>query len=210
MIRMMTKRPPESKPHDLSLAEIRTKERSLTAMDLALAEEDGRIYRARQAGAPPPPLYTDHDRAIREIAAELMNGAAPADILLPPAVSREDQIHRQRGAIKMALSRFAKLAEDAAWNEAEGWVEANAREWAALCAQIVLCATRLAALEEKARTVLEDGTRGQNVRGLAMVQHIGSGQSLLGVGDPLREMREAALAENVVTKSEIKGAENVG
>ena len=37
---------------------------------------------------------------------------------------------------------------------------------------------------------------------------IGSGLSLLGVGDPLREMRSAALSEKIVSEAEIRKAQN--
>lgn len=38
---------------------------------------------------------------------------------------------------------------------------------------------------------------------------IGSGLSLLGIGDPLQELRTGALKEGIVTNSELKKAQNV-
>ena len=42
-----------------------------------------------------------------------------------------------------------------------------------------------------------------------MIGHLDR-NSFLGVGDPVREMRTAALAENIVTESDIRKAQNVG
>ncbi len=81
-------------------------------------------------------------------------------------------------------------------------------QWRELCKQIVLAAVRLASLEERAREMLRP-IDGQWLQGLAMGTSIGSGLSLLGVGDPLQELRTDALKHGVVTNSEIKKAQNV-
>lgn len=96
--------------------------------------------------------------------------------------------------------------ETARYAEAEKWVAANSKDWCALCREIVLGAERLAALEESARRFLEP-IEGLNIK-IAMGSTIAS-FSLLGIGDPLREIREAALKEHIVTEAEIRKAQKL-
>jgi hypothetical protein len=65
----------------------------------------------------------------------------------------------------------------------------------------------LAALEESARRFLQP-IEGIHIK-IAMGSTIASGLSLLGTGDPLREMRGAALKDNVVTEAEIRKAQRL-
>lgn len=76
-----------------------------------------------------------------------------------------------------------------------------------VCREIVLAAERLAALEEGARRFLKP-IEGIVIK-MAMGSTIASGLSLLGTGDPLREMREAALKDSIVTEAEIRKAQKL-
>ena len=156
----------------------------------------------------PPPL-DDDEKAAREHASRLLNGSTPESLFVQQ-VSRERALFRERKGIDIALGVLSKLEEEALDREARDWVATHTDEWRSLARQITLAAITLKALEEKARTLVEEGTRGRCVHGLALSQHIGPGYSMLGIGDTLMDLRTAALEQGVVTKSEIRAAESVG
>jgi hypothetical protein len=203
----MSKQPitPDAGHHPSTVAEIRQVQRDLAARESELRNEGAQNYRALQAGAAPSRPLNDHERRVTAHIQKLMNGSTPSHLLVP-AVSRDDQIRAELDAITFVSRDLARRAELARYDEAEKWVADNAKQWRALCREIVLCATRLASLEERARKMLEpiEGTW----VAMPMGATIGSGLSLLGIGDPLFEMRTAALKEQIVTASEIRKAEN--
>jgi hypothetical protein len=192
--------------HPSTVAEITVVEREIAALDLDLLEEAREIYEAsRKGGAPALPL-SEHERRVGKYLQKYMNGATPAH-LLEASISRDAEIRAHRDALQIILRNLARQKESLSYAEAEKWVTANAKEWGALCREIVLAAERLAALEEGARRFLEP-IDGINIK-IAMGSTIASGLSLLGTGDPLREMRESALKDNIVTESEIRKAQKL-
>jgi hypothetical protein len=206
----MSKQPNEQQPviahHPVTLAEIRRAQRDLVARALELRTEGAANYRALQSGTAPSRPLSDHERRVTAHIQKMMNGSTPAH-LLAPAVSRDDQIRAELDAIDFVSRDLARREEQVRYDEAEKWVSDNAKEWRALCREIVLAAERLAALEESARQFLLP-IEGTHVK-IAMGSTIASGLSLLGVGDPLREMRSAALSEKIVSEAEIRKAQNV-
>jgi hypothetical protein len=190
--------------HPTTVAEIRKVRRSLAASENELVEEGRESYRALQAGTAPSRPLSDHERRVTAHIQKLMNGSTPSHLLMP-AVSRDDQIKAERAAIAFVDRDLARQEELARYSEAETWVAENDKSWRALCREIVLCATKLASLEERARKFLEP-IEGVWVA-IPMGATIGSGLSLLGIGDPLLDMRAAALKEKIVTDAEIRKAE---
>jgi hypothetical protein len=171
----------------------------------ALMEEGAANYAAMQAGSPPTRPISDHERRVTAHIQLLMNGSTPPELLMP-AVSRDDQIRAELDAISYVRRQLSRQQELALYSEAEQWANENAAEWRELCRQIILAAERLAALEERARKFLLP-IEGSCIK-IAMGPTIGSGLSLLGVGDPLAEMRTDALKEKIVTEAEIRKAQN--
>lgn len=76
-------------------------------------------------------------------------------------------------------------------------------QWSALCREIVLTAVKLAALEERAREIMGKASPGSIE---VMSSTIGSGCSILGIGDSIQEMRETALEAGIVTPAEVSKA----
>jgi hypothetical protein len=189
--------------HPKTAAEIRQALRLLADRDRVLTSEGADIYRAMQKGDPLPQPLSDHQRRVTGHIQSMMNGSTPAH-LLAPAVSRDDQIRAERDAIAFVSRELCRKAEQATHDEAELWVVENDKLWRALCREIVLAAIKLATLEERARKMIMP-IEGAFVR-MPMGATIGSGLSLLGIGDPLREMRETALNEKIVTQAEIRKA----
>jgi hypothetical protein len=192
--------------HPSTVAEIQDVEREIAALDLQLLEEAREVYEALRKGASPALPLSEHDRRVGKYLQKYMNGATPAR-LLEANVSRDVEIRAHRDALQIVLRDLARRKELARYAEAEKWVANNAKEWCALCREIVLVAERLAALEESARRFLEP-IEGINIK-IAMGSTIASGLSLLGIGDPLREMRDAALKDNIVTEAEIRKAQKL-
>jgi hypothetical protein len=204
----MSKQPitPDSGHHPSTVAEIQDVEREITALDLTLLEEAREIYEASRKGGAPALALTEHDRRVGKYLQKYMNGATPAH-LLEANVSREAEIRAHRDALQIVLRNLARQKESLSYAEAEKWVATTAKEWCALCREIVLAAERLAALEESARRFLEP-IEGINIK-IAMGSTIASGLSLLGIGDLLREIRDAALKDNIVTEVEIRKAQKL-
>jgi hypothetical protein len=197
---------PDAGHHPTTVAEIQAAEREIAALDLQLLHEAREVYEAMRKGGPPAVPLSEHDRRVGKHLQKYMNGATPAH-LLDASVSRDAEIRAHRDALQIVLRDLARRKESASYAEAEKWVADNTKEWAALCREVVLAAERLAALEESARRFLEP-IEGISIK-IAMGSTIASGLSLLGTGDPLREMREAALKDNIVTESEIRKAQKL-
>jgi hypothetical protein len=195
---------PATGHHPSTAAEIRQVQRDLATRDRDLLNEGAENYRALQAGTAPSRPLSDHERRVTAHIQKLMNGSTPSHLLVP-AVSRDEQIRAERDAIAFVSRDLARREEQARYDEAEKWVSDNAKQWRALCREIILVAERLAALEESARQFLLP-IEGTYVK-IAMGSTIASGLSLLGVGDPLQEMRSAALKEKIVTDADIRKAQ---
>jgi hypothetical protein len=191
--------------HPKTVAELRQAQHSIVMRDRELAKEDADNYHAIQAGTATSRPLSDHERRVTAHIQLMMNGSTPQH-LLTPAISRGEQIRAERDAIAYVQRDLSRQEDLARYSEAETWVAENDKPWRALCREIILCATRLASLEERARKMLEP------IAGVCVIMPmgvtIGSGLSLLGSGDPLLEMRTAALREHIVTASEIRKAEN--
>jgi hypothetical protein len=191
--------------HPKTVAELRQAQYTIGERDRALAIEDADNFLAIQAGTATSRPLSDHERRVTAHIQLMMNGSTPPH-LLTPAISRGEQIRAERDAIAYVQRGLSRQEELARYSEAETWVAENDKPWRALCREIVLCATRLASLEERARKMLEP------IEGVWVVMPMGatiaSGLSLLGIGDPLIDMRTAALKEKIVTDAEIRKAQN--
>jgi hypothetical protein len=172
-----------------------------------LVEVGRRLYEAsRRGGAPAAPI-SEHDRRVGKHLQKYLNGATPPRFLGDANLSQDAENRAHIDALDIYSRELMKRREAAIYAEAEKWAADNAKEWCELCRAIVLTAERLAALEENARRFLAP-IDGVHIK-IAMGSTIASGLSLLGVGDPLKEMREAALKENIVSDSEIRKAQKL-
>jgi hypothetical protein len=189
--------------HPTTAAEFRQVRSALSVRERELQNEGAALYSAVQKGAPPPRPLTDHATRVREHIKTLLNGATPPHLLAPVA-SRDQQIIAELEAVRFADSYWAKQEEAARELEAQQFAYKQDAEWRSLCREIVLTAVKLEALEARAREMMEP-VRGFFVK-IAMPRTIGSELSLLGVGDPLSEMRNEALTQGIVSKADIRKA----
>ena len=191
--------------HPSTVAEISQAMAALAERCRVLRNEGAANYKAMKAGSPSSRPLSDHERRVGAHIQLLMNGSTPASLLVP-AVSRDEQIRAELDAIDFVerdLGRRQALAKE---REAEQWVVQNATQWRALCREIMLAAERLYALEESARRFLMPIESCHGVK-IPMGSTIGSGRSLLGIGDPLMDLRTAALKDKIVTEAEIRKAQ---
>lgn len=186
-------------------AEIRAVRSMLSEHDRALMLEDAGIYQATLKGLPAPRPLTEHECLVRDHLKALLNGATPSHFLGGSDVSRLQQIRANREAIAIADKHWAKQEDEAREREAQEYVDRNTEAWRQVCRDIVITATRLMALEDRAREILApvDGIHGLK---MAMPTTVGSGFSLLGIGDPLADMRNEALQQGIVSKADLRKA----
>jgi hypothetical protein len=202
---MASKQTSDPIAHPQTVAELRQAQAALSARRVALQTEGAAEYAAMKGGSAPSRALSDHERRVGDHIKLLMNGSTPQHLLVP-TVSREEQRRAEMDAIDYVQRNLSRRMDELSLRDAEQWVVDNATGWRALCREIVLAAVRLEALEQRARDFLEP-IRGQHVGGLAMTTTIAR-FSLLGIGDPLEELRANALKDGVVNASEIRKAEN--
>jgi hypothetical protein len=191
--------------HPKTVAELGQAIYSIVMRDRDLAKEDAENYRAIKAGTATSRPLSDHERRVTAHIQLMMNGSTPQH-LLTPAISRSEQIRAERDAIAYVHRDLSRQVDLARYSEAETWVAENDKAWRALCRDIIICATRLFSLEERAREMLKP-IEGVCVA-LPMATTIGR-LSLLGIGDPLLDMRVAALNEKIITESDVRKARHV-
>jgi hypothetical protein len=200
---------PDAGHRPSTVAEIQAAEREIAALDLELMIEAQGIYEASRKGGTAATPLSEHDRRVGKHLQKYLNGATPARFLGDGNISRDAEIRAHRDALAIYLRDLARRKEDALYAEAEQWASDNAKEWRAICREIVLTAERLRALEEHARNFLEPIEAVRFGVQIAMGGTVGSGLSLLGTGDPLSEIREAAIKDNIVTEGEIRKAQKL-
>jgi hypothetical protein len=205
---MVIKQDPVIAHHPSTRAEFQQMRAALFERKRTLQNEGAANYAAMKSGSPPSRPLSDHERRVTAHIQLLMNGSTPPHLLMP-AATRDEQIRSEIDAIDFVERDLGRQEELVLQREAEQWVFEHAAEWRALCREIVLAAVRLAALEDRARAAIEPIQSRPSIGGLAMGSSIGSGLSLLGIGDPLLDLRSQALKEGVVTNAEIRKAANV-
>ena len=189
----------------MTLSEIRKKKTELLARRQLVMTEAAEMFRARRGKlAPDAPPETAYRREVRRHVQQHLNGSTPPK-LLPSSfeIEKEQALLAEREACDIVLSELARQEEIAIDAEVKNWIETHGDEWRELAREIVLTTIRLAALENKVRHTLETALRGRIAAGLALGSQIGGGQSVLGINDPLRELRAAALTEGVIHLWEI-------
>lgn len=186
--------------------------RAIVALEKRLQAMDGDAFqrllaaeeREQKSGAAAP--VSDTVKRHRAQIRELLNGFAPP-FVSSGAVSSAADIRIELAEIREAQRVINRRREDAAEKVAEAWAAEHAVEWSALLRDIVLTATRLHALEQKAGATLEAAEKlCQASPPVKMFRHV---SSILGIGDPLREVVADALSEKIVTEAELRGAKNV-
>jgi hypothetical protein len=197
--------------HAATSAEITRLAADYNAQRQAVVAELQDLYRTRAPGTQPPEL-TDDQLAVRKMAAGLLNGFAPPDLVSTTA-SRETTLFIQRDALDLVLGVLAGEEFRARATEAAQLAVASEAEWRALCHDLLTTALRLEALEMKA-VEFRRRFAGHEPQQMPMLRYIGAERrpSVLGIAwstAPLSRPLEEALDAGIVSARELKDAKNV-
>jgi len=148
------------------------------------------------------PLDED-ERAARDHAQRLIGGAAPGtlSLSLPPMISKERELQRERRGIDIVLKTLDDKELIVRAGAAVAWAEEHGEEWRRLCHDVTLTEIRKAALDQRVEALLRQVDVEFQVP-LPMCEFMGRGAT---VGD----LTAAAIAAGIVSKSEVREAENV-
>jgi hypothetical protein len=131
----------------------------------------------------------------------LLNGSA-ASLSLAQELGHDKVLYREQRGIDLALKILSDQQLAARAAEAVSWAEAHTDQFRSMYREITLAATRIEALERGASELLGQCPDVFAVQ-LPMMNLVGRSVSEI----PLADLQEAALAQGVVTKSEIRKAE---
>lgn len=207
MILRMAKKTDQDEIHALTTAEISRQSTDVSKEIQSATVELVEIEKARKVGAAEYQPISDHQKAVREYAQSRANGHASTLLKFPPSISREQELRIKIDGLNLLLKALqsAELAARAA--DAVAWEIENRAKWCALARETVLTAIRLDALENRAKEMRQEAG-GMFAARLALCLYVGNWQSIAGF--QAEEIAEAALAEGIVTKSEIRAAERGG
>ena len=194
--------------HELTTAEISRQVKIHTDRSRQIINERAAMYAsALKNGGGGDTLIVDADeRAARQHAKSLLNGAAPESLSLPPEITRDRMLLREQRGIEIALKILSSKELVARATEAVVWAEAHGDQWRALCRDIVLTAVKLDALEDRAHQLLGQCVDIHAVR-LPLGNVIG-GRSICETRS-ISDLAETAIAAGVVSAGETKKAKNV-
>jgi hypothetical protein len=196
-----------SEIHALTTAEIARQIRMHSERRLQIVNERAAMYAnaLKNGGSFETPMVDADERAAREHAKSLLNGAAPESLSLPPEITRDKMLLREQRGIDIALKILTDKNLGARAADAVAWAEAHRDKWRGLCREITLTAIKLEALEQSASELLGQCADLGAVH-LPMANIVG--------GRPVSEMSvsdltEIGLAQGVITSAEIRKAKNV-
>jgi hypothetical protein len=193
--------------HALTTAEIARQVAPLGERHKQIGEQRASIYAAAQknGGANEAPVIDADEKAAREHAKKLLNGAAPASLSAIEAdISLDKILYREQRGIEIALKILNDKELVARAVEAVEWAEAHSAEWRQLCREITLTAIRLNAFERSLQQLLAGCPDPFAVR-LPMTV-ITNNRSIAEIS--LDDLKAAALAENIINTADVKRAEH--
>ena len=142
--------------HALTTAEIGRQVALHGARRAQIVEQRANLYAAalKNGGATNTPVVDADERAAREHAKALLNGAAPASLSSSPeaGITLDKVLYREQRGIDIVLKILNDKELVARSVEAVEWAEAHRAEWRALAREITLTAIRLDALERSAHS----------------------------------------------------------
>jgi hypothetical protein len=194
--------------HALTTAEISRQIRMHNERRIQIINQRADLYTTalKNGGSSETPVIDDDEKAARQHAKHLLNGAAPESLSSTESgITLDKKLYRELRGVDIALKILGDKDLVARAADAVVWEEEHADEWRTLCRETVLTAIKLDALESRARQLLEQCVDLSAVR-LPMVNIVGS-RSISEI--PLSDLAETALAQGVVTEAELRKAQNV-
>jgi hypothetical protein len=195
--------------HTLTLAEIGRLSAATRADRDAVVGKLAALHESRASRMPEVPL-SDRDTDVRRLATQRLNEFSPSAWAMPASMPLEQQLHIELDAIDLVLSALSAKELTALAAATYEWEQEHGAAWNDLCAQILLAATRLQALEAKAIKVRE--SIGAIPATLPLTSFIGNGRSIVGApwqNDPISRARNEALEKRIISRKDIEDAKNV-
>lgn len=123
-----------------------------------------------------------------------------------PGPTGDKALHRELLGIDIALDMLIHQERAAQSEEGIAYAEAISDRWQAVCRAVTLKAVELAALELRAASMLEACPDLAAMSGLPMINIVGS-RPVREI--PLDELVEIAVAQGVITRDELRAAQDV-
>lgn len=197
----------------LTLAAIQSETTQLSLRDIEITNERATLYaNGLKAGRPSEmsPDTAEDEMAARQHAKSLLNGIAPGTLLLHTEVDRDRLLGRERRGIEIALKFLNKNEAQTRTAAALAWAKVNDGRYRKVAHDIVLAKVRLQALERAKHDLIAECPDAVVVQ-LPMSSKI-DGLEATAFGRmeiTVDQIVEAAIAEDIVTKAEVrKAAEN--
>jgi hypothetical protein len=191
----------------LTSAEVSRQIHALDTKRRIVLDELVRIEQAQSDGAPVQRVAPEDVQAARQVAANLLNGHAPAS-LKEGALSRTryDQLNIEIKGIDIAIDILQSDQLKAKAAESVQWIEDNQAKWRDLCREIIVTVHRLVALESRAVAMRQEI---KTPVSLDMAAWIGGGMSIwdtkpLGGRDWLSRPRQALLDAGIINRAEFR------
>lgn len=187
----------------LTRAEIRRQSAVFSELDRDLTEQLAAMF---DGGA--GEVVSGRDAAARARAKQLLNGHGHILPTMAAAGQTEAEIFIERDAIRLILDALQR--EDTAVEaiETTEWVIAHAAEWQAIARAWVLAAVSLQKLEARAKSFIDKAAFHAPPGVLALTEYVGRGAEIFVPDASLDITIAAAVAEGVVSQSEIQKAQN--
>jgi hypothetical protein len=151
----MTNRVTTDEIHELTRAEIARQIKRHSERRQQIVAERAELFETGQInGATSDALLSSDERAAREHARRLLNGASPAFLEPQPDVGQDRALARELAGIEIVLRVLSDKDLAARAAEAVAWSEQHATAWSALVREILLTIVRLNALEKAAAELL--------------------------------------------------------
>jgi hypothetical protein len=176
---------------------------------IQIVNQRAEMYAAalKNGGNSESPVIDDDEKAAREHAKHLLNGSSPSSLSLPPDVTLDKQLYREMRGIDLAVKILSdkNIVTQAA--EAVIWSEKHAEEWRQIAHDITVAAIKLNALESRAQRFLADCPYLDS--GAVRLPMVLIAHHTRSIGEiPIKDLTNAALAEGIITKTELRNAEH--
>jgi hypothetical protein len=142
---------------EMAYAEVARQDKALDVTEGELTAVLQRLWRERQKDGGSASNLDPQQLAVRQHAAKLLNGSAPANLVPADAnasINYEQEVMNQREGVRMARRILADKTVAIRAAQAVEWLEANRARWRELSREVVFTVLKLHALNEQVTAFL--------------------------------------------------------
>jgi hypothetical protein len=204
--------PPSSAELKSAIADCESKIAGCDSLRARFTDELVAIQDSRASGTSTTQIPVN-DRAARKFSKALAAGEVLTSLEVPHSFERENELFIMRDGVDMRLKALRAELDALRWEESKRLAATMLPAWRALCREHVLLAVRLKAVDALAAEMLAQLVPG--TAGFPLWNFVGCGMAIIFPGEHVlidggvdAEAKDA-LAEKIVTASEIRSAKNV-